>query len=452
MSEQSSVSARASYANLNDPVGDVLVKAATLLDHGRLQEAAEELNRVRFAGANDLRLHLLGTRLAEVAGNAQMAEISAKRAIEIAPDNVTARIDWAVCLLRNGDTAAAAEIATSVFSDPRSRQSYSVLERVATVANNVGNLDLAADCLAAAHETWPADNRVALAIAENFRARGMNDQALPFCDLVISRSPNLEDALAIRASLRRQSNDLAGAAQDYAQLVKLQPDNSTYQYLLALSSGKAPETQPTDMIASIFDSYADRFDAHLLTSLGYRAPEWAARHISQFSPKRNAAILDLGCGTGLLGFCLGRWNTPLVGVDLSLPMMQRAERWNIYGRFHQADLNDVLRDTEAAQFDVIAALDVFIYVGRLESPMSHIARVLRPGGIALFTFEETTESEGHFAARASARYAMSEAYVRETLEGVGLEITELKRDRIRTEGGNDLAGLFVVAKRNRLDA
>jgi SAM-dependent methyltransferase len=72
----------------------------------------------------------------------------------------------------------------------------------------------------------------------------------------------------------------------------------------------------------IFDNYADRFDAHLLGALQYRVPARCPPH-AQRTPSLNIDVLDLGCGTGLIGAELGRVDGSLVGVDLSAKMLER---------------------------------------------------------------------------------------------------------------------------------
>jgi predicted TPR repeat methyltransferase len=48
------------------------------------------------------------------------------------------------------------------------------------------------------------------------------------------------------------------------------------------------------------------FDQHLVGGLGYRLPKLVAERILQWHADRKLNVLDLGCGTGLLGVCLGR--------------------------------------------------------------------------------------------------------------------------------------------------
>jgi SAM-dependent methyltransferase len=72
--------------------------------------------------------------------------------------------------------------------------------------------------------------------------------------------------------------------------------------------------------------------------LKYRAPDLIAEQIGRLVPARDIDVLDLGCGTGLLGARLRMLARSLTGVDLSANMIEQARRRNIYDRLVRADL------------------------------------------------------------------------------------------------------------------
>ena len=69
------------------------------------------------------------------------------------------------------------------------------------------------------------------------------------------------------------------------------------------------------MVRSMYDGFAELYDQHLVAGLKYKLPREVARMITERYPDRKLNVLDLGCGTGLLGACLGRIEGALVGVD-----------------------------------------------------------------------------------------------------------------------------------------
>src|SRR5690606_31410694 len=97
-----------------------------------------------------------------------------------------------------------------------------------------------------------------------------------------------------------------------------------------------------------------------------------------------AHLVDLGCGTGLMGERLARIASFLEGVDLSARMLKRAEAKGIYGRLAKADLN--LFEFPAGA-DLVTAADVFMYVGALDRIVARIAAALLEGGVLVFSVE-----------------------------------------------------------------
>ena len=96
-------------------------------------------------------------------------------------------------------------------------------------------------------------------------------------------------------------------------------------------------------------------------------------------PDRRFNVLDLGCGTGLLGVYLGRLHGHLIGVDLSEKMIEQAARHGVYSRFHHVNILDALRDTPADHYEVITCLDALVYVGDLAPVIPNVLRCRRGG-------------------------------------------------------------------------
>ena len=61
-----------------------------------------------------------------------------------------------------------------------------------------------------------------------------------------------------------------------------------------------------------------------MRGLKYKAPERTAQILTELHPDRRFNLLDLGCGTGLLGVYLGPINGFIIGVDLSARMIEQA--------------------------------------------------------------------------------------------------------------------------------
>ena len=88
-------------------------------------------------------------------------------------------------------------------------------------------------------------------------------------------------------------------------------------------------------------------------------------------------VLELGCGTGLIMDRISDRCRTLVGVDISLGMLERA-RGRGHRRVVQASVEQL--PFQDATFDVVYSFKVLAHVERVDRALEEAARVLRPGG------------------------------------------------------------------------
>ena len=158
-------------------------------------------------------------------------------------------------------------------------------------------------------------------------------------------------------------------------------------------------------------------------------------------PSGTFDILDLGCGTGLVGVRFADRVRSIVGVDVSLQMLRRAQQRGIYANLVHADLLQAL-DGAKEQADLIVAGDVFVYVGELSSVFASAFDALRPGGLFAFTVE-LHDGDG-FVLRASRRYAHSQSYIARLAADRGFETLVDERAVLRRETEKEMDGLIYV--------
>ena len=236
-------------------------------------------------------------------------------------------------------------------------------------------------------------------------------------------------AEAWRMTLKLDSADRAGAA------LKL-------ELIGAAPSSSAP---PSPFVEALFDQYAGNFDTSLVEKLGYRVPELLDRAIRAHRDRFVYAI-DLGCGTGLMGERLRPLVSLMEGYDISAAMLRKAEARRVYDRLAKADLQTI--ELAAASPDLVAAADVFMYLGALDSIVAKVASSLRPGGVFAFSVEHHAGPED-FVLRPSRRYAHSERYVRRLLARSRFAIASMDKADIRMDRGEPIEGLIVVATAER---
>jgi SAM-dependent methyltransferase len=96
-------------------------------------------------------------------------------------------------------------------------------------------------------------------------------------------------------------------------------------------------------------------------------------------------ILDVGCNDGFIGRALeaSRWKGSLVGIDI-MPEMKR-----IVGKFGYKDFIKVDLETELnkvkGRYDGIVFGDILEHVTNSEEVLTHMRRLLTPGGICIIT-------------------------------------------------------------------
>ena len=158
-------------------------------------------------------------------------------------------------------------------------------------------------------------------------------------------------------------------------------------------------------------------------------------------------VLDLGCGTGLIGvacsdLCIG----PLIGIDISARMLARAASKQLYAELHEADLMHAL-ESDTRGYKLVLAADVLCYFGALEDVLARIYARLASGGLFLFTVEQLETSAAGWMLRAQGRYAHEHAYITAACLEAGFDIREIRAESLRQEAGAPVPGWFVVLQR-----
>jgi predicted TPR repeat methyltransferase len=193
----------------------------------------------------------------------------------------------------------------------------------------------------------------------------------------------------------------------------------------------------------LFDDYAASFDRHLVEALDYHVPEMLHRAALKARPGVGLDVIDLGCGTGLVGVLFRPVAGRLVGIDISPGMIQRAGRRGVYDQLVLDDAADYLRG-RAEPCDLVLAADVFIYVGDLGPIFQEVGRLLRPGGLFAFSLETTPGAD--YVLQPNRRYAQSPNYVHRLAGEHGLKAVEETRVKLRRHGGADAWGLVMVLR------
>ncbi len=392
---------------------------AAFNDLGSLYIAAGDLAAAIEAYRTAIRLdpryalgHInLGDALVEI-GWIDEAIAAYRTALAIDAESIDGHIGLAIALLRLGDAAAAtAECRTTLVIDPNRVQAWHVL------AISLGKI---------------GDRQAAITAERE----------------ALARNPRFAKGWHALGNLLDETGDAAEAAGAYRKALELEPALVEAIYdLAALSAAPAPPQMPRAYVTRLFDDFAPTFERRLVDELAYCVPQSlraaVARHWPAESPT-GLEVLDLGCGTGLVGKQFRDVAGRLTGVDLSTGMLAEATRSGIYDRLVCEDVVQYMKRV-GERFDLILAADLFIYIGDLTELIAAASAILRPG--ALFAFSIETEQEP-YVLRRTRRYAHSLDYIRELAERHGLVVLETNRTELRRGDDGPVAGHVIVLKRS----
>ncbi|MCH2547927.1 MAG: methyltransferase domain-containing protein, partial [Alphaproteobacteria bacterium] len=240
------------------------------------------------------------------------------------------------------------------------------------------------------------------------------------------------------------SSELALDAPDAAAIalkkaLQLNPGKEEARFLLAVADPTAlthehqPKYIPLTLAVRHFDAEAVSYDKENLDDLGYTGHEQCYEAVSKYlNPKYNKfKVLDIGCGTGLVGLQYSDIAAHIEGVDISQNMLDLAElrrderAGRVYDKLHHVDLRRFLLDCEANHYDIITAANVMPYIGGLTPVFDGVQHALKPGGI--FTFSVDPEDSLDFSlVNEAGRFTHSEHYVAEQAKRVQLDVVEVK--------------------------
>lgn len=422
------------------------------ISSNQLQMAAQGLNVLVKTHAKDPRLYLLGATLAQSANNQDAALKSARRAQTLAPMWPVSTIYLAELLAQVGQSEEALQLAVKALElateqATADRGITEFLRKAAAIAQRYGAHEIAEKWLRRAVQANPDDAQAQHQLARTLIAQGDTDQGIHILETLLTQQPGNPALILNHLRACIAGHQPAKAQADAIALLELDPDNPLYAFYHELSCGKTPKAQPAALVTDLFDTQAATYDALMVGQLHYKAPQTVAALIHGWYPDDAADILDLGCGTGLLGAALGPHKGVMVGVDLSHQMVAQAVRRRVYDKFHTVNLLDALRETPADQYHVISALDAFIYVGDLSTAIPNALRILLPGGHLVFTCEQAAATDADYALPATYRYTHQRGYVEKLLQKAGFEGIELQDMELHRGAGQPVQGFLVVARK-----
>ena len=275
-----------------------------------------------------------------------------------------------------------------------------------------------------------------------FTALKRHDEALAAYDKALALQPDLAEAWLNRGILKVSWGDVDGGRKDCEQAISLGVDNELAHFQLARYAAAANiHAVPRKVVEDLFNVYADYFDSALVDCLKYNTPTALYNLISQYIEIQDLDILDLGCGTGLLGIRLRPIAKTLVGVDLSDRMLNKAKARAIYDDLQCADIIDFMNN-DIRGYDLVASSDVLVYLGDLSGIFDAVKRRLKAPGWFAFSVEATNEKD--FVLRETGRFQHSKAYLERLALAHGFKVRAIEDSALREEHSKAVPGFLAL--------
>jgi predicted TPR repeat methyltransferase len=154
--------------------------------------------------------------------------------------------------------------------------------------------------------------------------------------------------------------------------------------LLGAVGGALPSRATHQQITQLYTLQAERWGQVAEAAGGYQGHRLVGDALTQLNVLPADTILDVGCGTGLVGELLRPQVRQLIGIDLSEPMLAQAREKNVYDGLHRGDLLEYLI-SHPQSCDIVVSAATLIHFGELNAVLEAVARCLRPRGLFVFT-------------------------------------------------------------------
>ena len=148
-------------------------------------------------------------------------------------------------------------------------------------------------------------------------------------------------------------------------------------------------------LETAYDGWADGYDDSV-SALGYTNPALVSALFARLVPDVSGAILDAGCGTGVIGEILSLAGYDAIdGIDLSRGMLKRAAARGTYRSLGRAVLGEPL-EIETGVYSGVVSSGVFTVGHAPASAFDEIARILKPGGVFVVSITDPAFESGGF--------------------------------------------------------
>ena len=146
------------------------------------------------------------------------------------------------------------------------------------------------------------------------------------------------------------------------------------------------QTRNNEQLSVRYDEWAKDYEDDLEKAFNWIGPE---RVTEVFATRvdRDARVLDIGAGTGMVGVLLAKQGyANITAIDLSQGMLDEARRKDVYRELKNMVLGEHL-DYDDNTFDAGVSCGVFTVGHAPASSFDELVRIIRPGGLLIFSVQ-----------------------------------------------------------------
>lgn len=140
----------------------------------------------------------------------------------------------------------------------------------------------------------------------------------------------------------------------------------------------------TSALMDMYAAWARDYDRETVSGHGYAAPQDAVTGFADIVADKKARILDIGCGTGLVGVLLAaRGYSHIDGADLSEEMRAVAAEHGVYRDLFRLDMTDDYNISN--RYDAAICVGVFGFGPPHIEHLHHIMGAVKTGAPVVLT-------------------------------------------------------------------
>lgn len=211
-----------------------------------------------------------------------------------------------------------------------------------------------------------------------------------------------------------------------------------------LGLNEAYSVETPDDNRALYRDWADSYEADFAVGHGWVCHLGVVglftERVSSLNIAEPGIVLDVGCGTGVVGVELQQHSfTSIDGIDISPEMLEVARSKGCYRELIEADMTQALTVADASYAGIVSA-GTFTHGHLGPEPLPELIRIGRPG--AVYAIGINAE---HFVAHGFAE-VLAEQVAHELISPVELQDVPMYQGKGAGEHANDLATVAVFQR------